>query len=404
MDFPASRRANLLRDCRGDGVDGLLVTDPTNVRYLTGFTGSSGAVVLAAKTTLLVSDGRYEGQIAEECPGLDAHIRPHNKTLTEAVAEALGKAGLRRVGFEADHTSVSGLAALSDKLTRGELVPLAGKVEGLRAVKDPGELEHIRRAVAVAERAFKMFVALLRDTDTEKELADAMDNYLRRAGAVGSAFPPIVAVGDRGALPHAKPTSVMVGQGSKLLVDWGADLGYKSDLTRTLRSPFGLPPLRKNQSERAAYPFEAVYEAVRLSHEAAVRELRAGVKAKDVDAAARRALTRHSPKGIDLNDHFTHGLGHGIGLETHEGPQLRQNSEAVLEAGNVVTIEPGVYLPGWGGGADRGRLPGDGGRGGAAVHPAARPQLHTLEGFPPRLDPPPCPTPRSRRPPPGRST
>ncbi len=330
-------------------MDGLLVTDVTNLRYLTGFTGTSGAVVISAKATLLVSDGRYEQQIAEECPGLDTHIRQHNKTLTEAVAEVLGKAGLKKVGFEADHTSVSGLAALTDKLPKAELAPLSGKVESLRSVKDPGELDQIKKAVAVAERAFRMFLALLRDTDTEKELADAMDSYLRRAGAVGSAFPPIIAVGDRGALPHAKPTSVTVGEGSKLLIDWGADLGYKSDLTRTLKSPFVLPPLRKNQQERSAHSFEAVYEAVRLAHEAAVMELRAGAKAKDIDTAARKALTKHSPKGLDLNDFFNHGLGHGIGLQTHEGPQLRQNSEAVLEAGNVITIEPGVYLPGWGG-------------------------------------------------------
>jgi Xaa-Pro aminopeptidase len=203
--------------------------------------------------------------------------------------------------------------------------------------------------VVIAERAFKMFVALMRETDTERELADAMEQYIRRAGGLRSAFPPIIAAGERGALPHARPTDRVIGESSKLLVDWGADVGYKSDLTRTLKSPFPVPPLRKSKDERTAYPFDAVYEAVRQAHEAAVGELRVGAKAKDVDTAARKALTKHSPKGVDLNDYFTHGLGHGIGLETHELPQLRQNSDAVLEAGSVVTIEPGVYLPGWGG-------------------------------------------------------
>lgn len=349
MDYHVSRRANLLRDCKSDGVDGLLVTHPVNVRYLTGFTGSSGVLLLSARHAVLVSDGRYEEQIKEECKGLDVHIRPHTKTLNEATAEVLNKSGLKGVGVEADHMSIATLAALQDKAGKASYSPLSGRVEHLRAAKDPSELEQIKAAVVVAERAFKMFVALMRETDTEKELADAMEQYIRRAGGLRSAFAPIVAAGERGALPHAVPTNKPVGESSKVLVDWGADVGYKSDLTRTLKSPFPVPPLRKSKEERTGYPFDAVYEAVRQAHEAAVKELRHGAKAKDVDTAARKALTKHSPKGIDLNDHFTHGLGHGIGLETHETPQIRQNSDAVLEAGNVVTIEPGVYLPGWGG-------------------------------------------------------
>jgi Xaa-Pro aminopeptidase len=349
MDYTSSRRVNLFRDCKSDGIDGLLVTHPVNVRYLTGFTGSSGVVLLSAKGAILVSDGRYEEQIKDECRGVDVHIRPHTKTLTEATAEVLNKSGLKAVGVEADHLSVGTMAALQDKASKASFVPLAGRVEHLRAAKDPSELEQIKVAVGVAERAFRMFVALMRETDTEKELADAMELYIRRAGGLRSAFPPIVAVGERGALPHAQPTARVVGESSKILVDWGADVGYRSDLTRTLKSPFPVPPLRKSKEERTAYPFDAVYEAVRQAHEAAVKELRAGAKAKDVDTAARKALTRHSPKGVDLNDFFTHGLGHGIGLETHEAPQVRQNSDAVLEAGHVITIEPGVYLPGWGG-------------------------------------------------------
>ncbi|MFY7953097.1 MAG: M24 family metallopeptidase [Armatimonadaceae bacterium] len=349
MDYTVSRRTNLLRDCKSDGVDGLLVTHPVNVRYLTGFSGSSGSLVLSPKHAVLVSDARYEEQIKEECKGLDFHIRPHTKTLTEATAEVLTKSGLKAVGVEADHLTVATHSALQEKAAKCTFAPLSGRVEHLRVVKDPSEMEQIKAAVGVAERAFRMFVALMRESDTEKELADAMEMYIRRAGGLRSAFPPIVAVGERGALPHALPTARAVGDGSKLLVDWGADVGYRSDLTRTLKSPFPTPPLRRNKEERTAYPFDAVYEAVRQAHEAAVKELRAGAKAKDVDAAARKALTRHSPRGIDLNDHFTHGLGHGIGLETHEGPQIRQNSDAVLEAGSVVTIEPGVYLPGWGG-------------------------------------------------------
>lgn len=349
MDYSVSRRVNLLRDCKADGVDGLLVTHATNVRYLTGFTGSSGSLVLSGKHAILISDARYEEQIKEECRGLDVHIRPHTKTLTDATAEVLTKSGLKNVGVEADHLSVGTLAALQDKASKATFAPLSGKTEHLRAVKDPSEMEQIKKAVVAAERAFKVFIALMRETDTEKELADAMEMYIRRSGGLKSAFPPIIAVGEQGALPHAVPTSRAVGEASKLLVDWGADVGYKSDLTRTLKSPFPVPPLRKSKEERTAYSFDAVYEAVRQAHEAAVKELRAGAVGKEVDAAARKALTKHSPRGVDLNDYFTHGLGHGIGMDTHETPQIRQNSDVVLEAGNVVTIEPGVYLPGWGG-------------------------------------------------------
>jgi Xaa-Pro aminopeptidase len=349
MNYQATRRNNLLRDVKAEGVDGVLVTAPANVLYLTGFTGSSASVVLTPRHAVLVSDSRYEEQIKEECPGLDAHIRPHHKTTAEATAEVLAKVGVKAVGVEADHVTLAALDGWKEKAGKATFVPLKGKVEGLRAVKDPSEVEQIRAAVGVAERAFKMFTALLRATDTEKDLADALDAYLRRAGARGSAFPPIVAVGERGALPHAPPTGRAVGDGSKLLVDWGADLGYKSDLTRTIRSPFPAAPVRKTKHERAGYNFDKVYAAVKAAQDAAVAELRAGVKAKDVDAAARAALAKHSPKDVNLADHFTHGLGHGIGLDVHEAPQVRQNSDAVLEAGNVVTIEPGVYLPGWGG-------------------------------------------------------
>jgi Xaa-Pro aminopeptidase len=349
MNYLTTRRSNLLRDIKSDGVDAILVTAPANVFYLTGFTGSSGAVVVTPKHTVLVSDSRYEEQIKEECPDLDAHVRPHHKTAAEATAEVLTKLGLKAVGMEGGHLTFAALDGLKEKAPKVTFVPTTGKVEALRAVKDMNEIEQIRTAVQVAERAFKMFAAMVRPTDTEKELADSLDGYLRRAGAKASAFPPIVAVGDRSALPHAPPTDRQVQEGSKMLVDWGADLGYKSDLTRCFRSPYPPAPTRKTKGERVGVNFDKVYEAVKAAQAAAVAVLRAGANAKDVDAAARAALSKHPVRDVDLANHFTHGLGHGIGLDTHELPHLRQNSDAVLEAGNVVTIEPGVYIPGWGG-------------------------------------------------------
>ncbi len=351
MHNPTHRRQALARTVAADGLDALLVTHPANVTYLTGFTGDSSYVVAGA-AFVLVSDARFEQQIAEECPGLEVHIRPHDQRLPAAAAAVLTKAGARNVGLEADHATLGLLAALQAAGPKLTFAPVDGRVERLRMVKDPGEVEQLRAAVRAAERAFGMFRAMLRETDTEKEMADALDAFLRRAGAAGSAFPPIVAVGDRGALPHAPPTDRPLSAGSKLLVDWGADLGYKSDLTRTFLSPFGVAPSPRNKAERRAFHYEEIAAAVAAAHDAAVAELRDGASGKAPDAAARKSLAGVRLKDggrVNLADHFTHGLGHGIGLEVHEAPQLRANSADTLEAGMVVTVEPGVYLPGWGG-------------------------------------------------------
>jgi len=354
MNYLHSRRTNLLNKIKADALEGLLVTGPSNVEYLTGFGGGDSYFVLTPKHAILVSDTRYEEQIKEECPDLvgEAVIRPHNKTTPEATAEVLNRLAVKPMGFESAHLSVELRDAIGEKANKTTLAPTAGRVESLRAIKDASEVAAIRKAIEVAERAFGMFTAMLRDTDTEKDMIDAMEAYLRRAGATRASFPPICAVGERGALPHAPATSRQLGEGSKLLVDWGADVGYKSDITRVFRSPFPTPPTRKNKQERVGLNFEAIYEAVRVAQEAAVGVLRAGTAVKDVDTAARKSLSKSKPKdfdGEDLADYFTHGIGHGIGLETHEFPRIRQNSDDVLEVGMVVTLEPGVYIPGWGG-------------------------------------------------------
>ena len=352
MDYLTQRRQTLVRNLKKDNADAILVTNPTNVTYLTGFTGDSSYLVATGKHFVLVTDARFEAQAKEECPGLDAHVRPHDKTTPEAAAEVLTKAGAKAVALEADHVTLALAEVLREKAAKATLVPVRGAVEQLRAVKDPSEVEQIRAAVRAAERAFGMFRATLREQDTEKDLVDALEGYIRRSGARGSAFPSIVAVGERGALPHAPPTDRPLGEGSKLLIDWGADLVYKCDLTRTVLSPFYPSPSRKNKQERTGFHFDEVYDLVCQAHEAAVAVLRAGVPAKEVDAAARRVFQKAKLRdggGLKVADHFTHGLGHGIGLDVHEAPRIRANSDDVLEAGMVVTIEPGLYLPGWGG-------------------------------------------------------
>ena len=351
MDYYLQRRNHLARALKKEGHEALLVTNPVNVRYLSGFTGD-GYLLTTSKSVILVSDSRFELQIADECKDIDVVIRPHTKKLPDAIAEVLVKAALKAVGVESAHVTVAVLDGLSAAAPKVTFTPTKSLIEAQRVLKDSSEVEQIRQSIRVAERAFSMFVSTLRETDTEKEMVDSMEAYIRRAGGSASAFPPIIAVGERGALPHALPTTRPFQEGTKLLVDWGADLGYKSDLTRTLKSPFSSIPTRRNRSERNGYSFEEIYAVVQKAQEAAVKTLRHGVSVKDVDAAARKvfadAKLRDAPQ-LKLADHFTHGLGHGIGLEVHEGPSIRANSDDVLETGMVVTIEPGIYIPEWGG-------------------------------------------------------
>jgi Xaa-Pro aminopeptidase len=360
MNFLSIRRQTLLRNVRQkDGPDAVLITCPVNVTYLTGFTGEASYFVATTKSAVLVTDQRFEAQAKEECPEVDKparelelHVRPHNKTTLEAAIEVLTKGGAKAVAVEGSRITVAELEALRALAPKLEFVPRNDLVEAQRVIKDPGEVERIREAVQVAERAYRMFLATLREADTEKEMVDTLDGYIRRAGAKGSAFPPIVAIGDRGALPHATPTNRVLADQSKLLIDFGADLGYKSDITRTIRNPFAVAPTRRNKTERSRYSFEEVYEIVLAAQAAALAAIRPGVPVKEVDAAARKVIAGAKLKGdgsIKLGDHFTHGVGHGLGLEIHEAPRVRANSEDILEAGMVITIEPAVYLPGWGG-------------------------------------------------------
>lgn len=338
MDSPAERRQRLGRLLDVEGLDALLVSNPLNVTYLTGFTGEASHLVLTRSQTLLVSDFRFTEQIAEECPGLEVVIRPPTQLIHQAVAEVLKRLGVRSVGFESSYLTVADLETLRETLPSLEWKSGRDRVEKLRAVKGPSEIAAIRQAVRQAERAFTVFRALLRSQDSEKDLVDAMEGYIRRVGGRGSSFPPIVAAGERSALPHAPPTDrslagIPDSQAEVLLVDWGVRGPlYNSDLTRTLIG------------SRISPKLETVYAVVLTAQRAAVSAVRPGVRAQDVDAVARSVITE-----AGYGDFFGHGLGHGFGLQIHEAPFLRPNNATVLEPGMVITIEPGVYLPGWGG-------------------------------------------------------
>jgi Xaa-Pro aminopeptidase len=332
-DYPAQRRERLLASLASEGVDGLLVTNPINVTYLTGFSGDSSFLILGCDRTVLVSDARFTEQLADECPGLEVHIRPTTQNVHQAAGAVLSKLSLRSLDFESNHLTVAEHETLRDLAKALDWKPGRDRVEQLRTIKDPSEVAQIREAIGFAERAFTVFRALLRPDDREKDLCDSLESYIRRAGGKGASFPSIVAVGERAALPHAPPTQKALAEAELLLVDWGASGAfYKSDLTRVLAARTISPKL------------EEVYTVVLTAQERAIQKIRPGIKAQEVDAEARTVIA-----SAGYGNHFGHGLGHGIGLQVHEAPSLRPNSDTVLEAGMVMTVEPGIYLPGWGG-------------------------------------------------------
>jgi Xaa-Pro aminopeptidase len=330
----AARRDRLLAQLHGESVDAFLITNPVNVSYLTGFSGDASCLIVSPGRTLMVSDGRFTEQIAEECPGLETIIRPPTQPLGAAAAAALNKLGFGTVGCENMHLTLAEFESLKSMTETIDWSPAPDRVEKLRMVKDDGEIAQIRQAIRFAEKAFTMFRAMLRPDDTEKELADNLEHFVRRAGANSTAFPSIVAVGPRAALPHAPPTQKRVSEAPVLLVDWGANGPfYKSDLTRVLlthnNSPFVEPKIAK------------IYEVVLKAQTQAIKALRPGVKSKEIDEAARKVIT-----DAGYGEYFTHSIGHGIGMVIHEAPLMRANTELELQAGMVVTVEPGIYLPG----------------------------------------------------------
>jgi Xaa-Pro aminopeptidase len=325
-----STRADRLTDLLpGAGVDALLVTNLVNLRYLTGYTGSSGVALIGPEVRAFVTDFRYVEQAAEE---VDSSFdrRRAARELLEAVDDAL-PAGELRLGFEEAHLSVSEHARLRERLPdRVELVGLDGLVEQLRAIKSPEEVAAMRVASEVADVAFEHLTSERFIGRTERELALVLEYEMRRRGAQRASFEPIVATGPHGALPHARPRDTEVRKGELVVIDWGAQVdGYCSDCTRTVAAG----PADGRGAE--------IYELVLEAQIAGVQAVTAGAVARDVDAVARGVV-----EAGGHGQRFGHGLGHGVGLEVHERPRVAQRSDAVLEAGNVVTVEPGVYLPG----------------------------------------------------------
>jgi Xaa-Pro aminopeptidase len=329
---PTTTRAERVADVlRERDLHALLVTDLHNVRWLTGFTGTNAAAVVATDgTRRFVTDFRYLTQAAEQLD--DSWAREISTDLLEGVVKQLPDEGELRLGFDDANLSVRNHAKLARLVREGiELVAAGGAIEGLRAVKDPEELDRIRAAAKLADDALSDVLTRGLAGRTERDVALDLEFTMRRLGAEAVSFPPIVASGPHGALPHAVPRDVVIDAGTLCVVDWGAMLdGYASDSTRTYGTGGEVDPRDRE-----------VYDLVLRAQEAALAAVRPGPTGREVDAVARAIID-----SAGHAEHFGHGLGHGVGLEVHEGPRLSKQGEDALAAGNVVTVEPGVYVPG----------------------------------------------------------
>jgi Xaa-Pro aminopeptidase len=332
----AARVARLRAALADNEGDALLVTNLKNIRYLTGFTGSAGMLLVAGDALLLTSDGRYGSQIAEQVTGLAGLGLEVEIGLPSEQRDALKSAakGFWRVGLEATHVTWAEQRDMAADWF-AEVVPTMGVVERLRQVKDEGEVARIHAAASIADAALANVAGMLGEGPTEEQFGLALDTEMRRLGAAGTSFETIVGAGPNGAMPHHRPGPRRIERGDLVVLDFGALVdGYCSDMTRTVAVGEPREPALSSR----------MYEVVRQSQQAGVDAVRAGASGVDVDRACRDVIG-----AAGWADRFVHGTGHGVGLDIHEAPAVGVTSADTLAAGNVVTVEPGVYIPDHGG-------------------------------------------------------
>ncbi len=342
MNISKEKQENRLESVRkrfGDHkANALIVTYEPNVTYLTGFTGDSSALIVTNDQAWIVSDFRYVTQLEQESPGLEVQIRPASRTIAEELGMILSKLGLSTVGIESDSMTVSQFEEIRKASGTTELIPTRGLVESLRVLKDEDEIKAIREAIRAAEEAYLNVRLALQDRALHNELqmASVLTSKLQEQGASAPSFPPIVASGPHAALPHARPRAdAKLSDADFILVDWGASmtpLPYKSDLTRVMVTGI------------VSATLEQVHRIVVDAQKQAIAAIRPGISAGAVDQVARSVIAN-----AGFGERFGHGLGHGIGLEIHESPRLKPISAEILVPGMILTVEPGIYLPDWGG-------------------------------------------------------
>ena len=326
-----NRRSRLTRFFEEYSLKAVLFTDLRNIRYLCGFSGTEGALLISRDTAWFLCDSRYTAQAAEEVQG--AEIMECAPIRIDTVAALADEFGLDRIGFEAAHTNVSAFRRMSEKLTGIELVELGASLDEIRICKDRAEIELLSSVAELSSHALTEVLGSIKPGVREVDIALALELAMRRRGAEGKAFDFIVASGVRGAMPHGRASEKIIQSGELVTIDFGAlKDGYHSDETVTVAC--GKPGTREQE----------IHSIVRTAHDLAIDGVRPGISCKDLDEIARSYIR---DKGF--GDYFGHGLGHGVGLEIHEMPTLSPRSTAVLEEGMVITIEPGIYIPGFGG-------------------------------------------------------
>lgn len=312
------------------GIDGMLITSTYNRRYMTNFTGSAGVVLISEEHAQFITDFRYIEQANAQCAGYE--IVKHTGSIPDEVAEQVKKLGIKKLGFEQDYLTFSAFKTY-EKAVQSELVPVSGEIEKLRLIKTDAEIKILKVAADIADAAFKHMVEYIRPGLTEMEVSNELEFFMRKAGAASSSFDTIVASGYRGALPHGVASDKVIEKGDMVTLDYGAYYkGYVSDITRTLA--VGEPDIKLKE----------IYDIVLQAQMRGMDGIKPGMSGKEADALTRDYITE---KGY--GEYFGHSTGHGIGLEVHEGPSLASKSEIILEPGMVVTVEPGIYIPGLGG-------------------------------------------------------
>jgi Xaa-Pro aminopeptidase len=326
------RQAALRVTLEAEGLDGLLITHLPNIRYLTGFTGSAALLLVRVDATILISDFRYAAQAPVEVNSA-AVVEIDQRSVWDRLGRVLSTGPTGSLGIESQSLSVRDGERLSG-LTHARVVPTAELVERQRVIKSPEEVAAIRAAAELAQDALAEVLPTIRVGQSELEVASALEAALRRRGSEWHPFPTIVASGPRSALPHARTSVRTLGPGDLLLLDFGAQVdGYCADLTRTF-----VVGARADERQRT------IHELVQTAQRRAIDHLRPGMPAREADALAREVIVTRG-----FGEAFGHSLGHGLGLEVHEAPRLAPTSDVPLPVHAVVTVEPGVYFPGWGG-------------------------------------------------------
>jgi len=324
-------RVDRLRTLFGElGISGIIVTNMKNVRYFSGFTGSEGTLILTEDSGQFLTDGRYTTQASHE---VKVFATKEYKKKTDGIADAVKEFGIKRVGVESHHMTLSLFGNLKDLMSGIELIPIKKDLSELRMIKEDDELVFIKRTIKIAEDALNEVIPMISPGVSEGDIATELEYAMKLRGSGPLPFPIIAASGEHGALVHARPGPREIRSGELLIIDFGAEnQGYASDETVT----FMIGEERTRERE--------IYEIVRGAQREGINKISPGVSVKEIDKAVRDFISNSG-----FGDFFTHGTGHGVGLDVHEPPHISSLGDGILTAGMVITIEPGVYIPGWGG-------------------------------------------------------